>query len=167
MNRRAILLCLLLGAAFLMCSCQKPVPNEKPPSAQNIPIAALTEFSFSENGSYFKRVQGYEFRSEGEKNTAYFHMANEDEPYPIPVDRAWVDTLTGFIPQYGMMAWDGFSGSDSMLLDGTHFDVSFSFADGTSVHASGYGKFPAGYSEASAAIDAHFIKLLPEDMRDW
>ena len=167
MNRRAILLCFLLGAAFLLCGCQKPVLNGKAPAEHSVPDAALTEFSFSESNSYFKRVQGYEFRSQEGKNTAYFLMANEEEPYPVPVDEAWVDTLTGFISQYGMLGWDGFSGSDSTLLDGTHFDVSFSYADGTAVHASGYGKFPSGYGDASSAIDAHFIQLLPEDMRDW
>lgn len=167
MIRRAILLCLLLGAAFLTGGCQKLLPEEKTPSAQAVPDAALTYLSFSESGSYFKRIQGYEFRAEEGKNTAYFHMAHEDEPYPVAVDRAWVETLTGFISRYGMMNWDGFSGSDSMLLDGTHFEAGFSFADGTTVHSSGYGIFPKGYSDASSAIEAHFIQLLPEEMRDW
>jgi hypothetical protein len=54
-----------------------------------------------------------------------------------------------------------------MLLDGTHFYISFSFQDGTTVTASGYGKFPMNYGGASAAIEAHFLQLLPEDMRDW
>ena len=167
MNRRIILLCILLGAAFLLSGCRRQLPDQKAPAEAGLPDAALTEFSFSESNSYFKRVQYCEFRSEEGTNTAYFHMANEEEPCPVPVDQAWVDTLKGFIPRYGMMAWDGFSGSDSTLLDGTHFDVSFSFADGTTVHASGYGCFPHGYGDASAAIDAHFMQLLPEDMRDW
>ena len=160
MKKRAVLLCLLLGGAFLLCGCRNPAPDEKPPSA-------LTCFSFSESSSYFKRVQGYEFRAEDGKTTAYFYMANEEELYPVPVDQAWVDKLTSFIGQYEMMSWDGFSGSAPGLLDGTHFDAAFSFADGTTVHASGYGQFPGGYGDASEAIDAHFMQLLPEDMRDW
>jgi hypothetical protein len=78
-----------------------------------------------------------------------------------------VDTLTSFIRQYDMMAWDGFHGSDAMLLDGTQFSIAFSFSDGTTVTAGGYGQFPRGYGEASNAIDAHFLQLLPEEMRDW
>jgi hypothetical protein len=66
-----------------------------------------------------------------------------------------------------MMRWDGFHGSDSMLLDGTQFSIDFAFADGTAVHAGGYGSFPENYGDASRAIDAHFLQLLPEDMRDW
>lgn len=167
MNKRAILLCFLLGAAVLLCGCHKLLPDDRPPSAPGVPDASLTCFSFSESNSYFKRVQGYEFRAEDGKYTAYFSMANEEEPYPVAVDQAWVDTLAGFISQYGMMKWDGFSGSATDLLDGTHFDAEFSFADGTAVHASGYGQFPGGYGEASTAIDAHFMQLLPQEMRDW
>lgn len=160
MKKRAVLLCLLLGAVFLLCGCRNPAPDVKP-------LSPLTYLSFSESSSYFKRVQGYEFRAENGKTTAYFYMANEEEPYPVPVDQAWADTLTGFIGQYEMMSWDGFSGSAPGLLDGTHFDAAFTFADGTTVHASGYGQFPGGYGDASEAIDAHFLQLLPEDMRDW
>ena len=167
MKKRAVLLCLLLGAMLLLSGCQKPVPDEKPKSDQSAPDAALTLFYFSESSSYVKPVQGYEFRAEDGKTVAYFYMSNKDEPYPVQVDQAWVDTLTGFIRQYDMMTWDGFSGSDSMLLDGTHFYISFSFQDGIAVTASGYGRFPSGYGDASAAIKAHFLQLLPEDMRDW
>ena len=162
MKRRAILLCFLSAVLMLMQGCHKPAPN--PPA---IPDAALTFFSFSESSSYFKRVQGYEYRLKEGNSAAHFLMANEEAAYPVPVDQAWVDTLTGFIRQYDMMAWDGFSGSATELLDGTQFDAAFTFADGTSVHASGYGCFPNNYGDASDAIDAHFMQLLPEDMRDW
>lgn len=162
MKRRAILLCFLSAVLMLMQGCHKPAPN--PPA---MPDAALTFFSFSESSSYFKRVQGYEYRLKEGNSAAHFLMANEEAAYPVPVDQAWVDTLTGFIRQYDMMAWDGFQGSDSMLLDGTQFRLNFAFADGTSVHASGYGRFPKGYSEASSAIEAHFMQLLPQNMRTW
>ena len=162
---------LLLAALLLLSGCRYlpddisiPVLN---PTPLPMPESALVTLSFSESASYFKRIQGYEFRSENGKHTAYFYMANEDEPYPVPVDQAWVDTLTGFIGQYGMMGWDGFCGSDIMLLDGTQFSMCFTFADGTSVHASGYGRFPQNYGDAARAIDAHFLQLLPEDMRFW
>ncbi|MBR6668147.1 MAG: hypothetical protein IKL25_07280 [Clostridia bacterium] len=170
MYRRFIWLLLLLAALLFLSGCRHLPGNGKAPqpsSSPPMPSSPLVTLSFNESASYFKRIQGYEFRSENGKHTAYFYMANEDEPYPIPVDQAWVDTLTGFIGQYGMMGWDGFCGSDSMLLDGTQFSMCFTFADGTSVHASGYGRFPQNYGDASRAIDAHFLQLLPEDMRCW
>lgn len=174
MYRRFIWLILLLAALLLLGGCRylpgngkAPQPSSSPPEPPPEPSSPLITLSFSESASYFKRVQGYEFRAEDGKYTAYFYMANEDEPYPVPVDQAWVDMLNGFIRQYGMMRWDGFHGSDNMLLDGTQFSISFSFADGTAVHAGGYGCFPENYGDASRAIDAHFLQLLPEDMHGW
>ena len=164
MFKGSLLLCVFLGATLILGGCQRLPGKAAPPS---VPSSTLTSLYFSESGSYFKRVQGYEFRTEEGRHTAYFYMANEEEPYPVAVDQAWVDTLAGFIAQYGMMGWNGFHGSDSMLLDGTQFSIDFAFADGTTVQASGYGRFPANYGDASAAIDAHFLQLLPEDMRDW
>ena len=162
-----ILLLLLSGCRYLPGNGKAPQPSSSPPDPPPVPSSPLITLSFSESASYFKRVQGYEFRAEDGKYTAYFYIANEDEPYPVPVDQAWVDTLNGFIGQYGMMSWDGFRSSDSMLLDGTQFSISFTFADGTAVHAGGYGRFPENYGDASQAIDAHFLQLLPEDMRTW
>lgn len=141
-----------------------PQPTTSP---SLMPACSLTMLDFSESSSYYERVQGYEFRAEDGTYTAYFFMANEEEPYPVPVDQAWVDVLTGFVNQYSMMSWDGFQGSDSMLLDGTSFSFSMEFSDGATVHAGGYGRFPVHYGDASDAIKNHFMQLLPEDMRDW
>ena len=171
MRIRHFVPCILLGMMLFLCGCQSEItkpPRPTPtPISKPLPAAPLYYFYFSESASYYARVQCYEFRDEAGRYMAYFTMANEEEPYPVPVDQAWVDTLSGFIEQYGMMNWDGFHGTDSMLLDGTQFSIEFAFADGTSVSAGGYGRFPANYGDASAAIDAHFMQLLPEDMRDW
>ncbi|MBQ7868443.1 MAG: hypothetical protein IJ354_09890 [Clostridia bacterium] len=161
MKKHAVLLCFLVGASIMLYGCQQTPPMRP------VPEAALTYLSFNESSSYFKRVQNYEFRLEEGKANAFFWLANEEEPYAVPVDQEWMNTLTGFIRQYGLMGWDGFSGSASGLLDGTRFEMDFSFADGTAVHASGYGKFPNSYGEASSVIDVHFMQLLPEEMRDW
>lgn len=173
MLKRLILLGILFGSALLLCACQHLPSGTTDPAPTSIPTTApvsgtpLSYLYFSESNSYFKRVQGYEYRVEDGKHTAYFHMANEEELYPVLVDQVWVDTLNSFITQYGMMEWNGFSGSATGLLDGTQFYVEFTLSDGTSVRAGGYGDFPDGYGGASGAIDAHFLQLLPEDMRDW
>lgn len=173
MPKRVFLLWMLLGAAFLLCACGQPSGGTAAPSPTPTQVQGtkkdlhLSYLYFSERGSYFKRVQGYEFRLEDGKPTACFYMANEEELYPVAVDQAWVDQLNGFITEYNMLAWNGFSGSSPGLLDGTQFDTEFTLTDGTNVKASGYGDFPEGYGGASKAIDAHFLQLLPQDMRDW
>ena len=171
--KKCIVLCLLVCAAALLSACQHPPGGTTNPAPTSLPTttsvgnAPLTHLYFTEGNSYRKRVQGYEYRAEDGKHTAYFYMANEEELYPVPVDHAWVDTLNSFIAEYGMMGWNGFSGSVAGLLDGTQFYAEFTLSDGTSIKASGYGDFPEGYGGASKAIDAHFMQLLPEDMRDW
>ena len=175
MLKHMLLLCLLVFAAMSLCACQGPPhtpfpqePTSGPPSASpgNLP-GEVSFLSFEERSSYFKRVQGYDFRAEDGKYTAYFWMANEDEPYPVPVDTAWVHTLTDIVQRNNLILWDSFSESDSMLLDGTHFSITLEFSDGTTVNANGYGCFPENYGNASKAIDALFLQLLPEEMRDW
>ena len=178
MKTRLFLPLVLLCVAICLSGCQLihlggllPEPTEPPsvgPCIGPLPLPGyLTFLSFSESSSYFKRVQGYDFRAEDGANTAYFWIAHEEEPYAVRVDEAWVDQLTDIVQAYNMILWDGFSGSDSMLLDGTHFSVTLEFSDGTTVNANGYGRFPEHYGAASEAIDAHFLQLLPEDMRDW
>ena len=163
MRNHRLIPCMLLSMLLLLGGCHHKNAAPPPP----LPDAPLTYLYLSEHGSYFERVQGYEYCAKDGKHTAYFYMANEEEPYPVPVDQAWVDTLNSFIAEYGMMAWNGFHGSSPGLLDGTQFYVEFTLADGTTVTAGGYGDFPDGYSSASDAIDAHFLQLLPEEMRDW
>lgn len=182
MLKRMLLLLLVGSVAVLLCGCallrQLPLPGGVLPEPTDAPICGpctappelpgdLVYLSFSERGSYFKRVQGYEFRAEDGKYTALFWLAHEDDPYPIPVDEAWVDQLTEIVQAYNLILWDGFHGTDSMLLDGDSFSILLAFADGATVQASGYGEFPSGYGAASEKIDTHFMQLLPEEMRAW
>ena len=68
MYRRFIWLLLLLAVLLLLGGCRDlpeaiklPVLNPSPPSMPALPLITL---SFSESASYFKRIQGYEFRAE-------------------------------------------------------------------------------------------------------
>lgn len=164
MKKRLFLLPVILATTLLVGGCHYSPPASPPPP---LPDSPLSMMYFSESASYYKHVQGYEFRAEEGAYTVYFHLANEEEPYAVQADQAWAETLTGFISQYGMMAWDGFKDNASGLLDGTQFSINFTFVDGTSVRASGYGSFPVNYGDASSAIETHFMQLLPQDMRTW
>ncbi len=175
MFKRIVRMGFLLGVMLCLCGCQLSPQPPEPAVPTTGPLATplehlpgdLVSLSFSERASFNKRVQGYDFRNEDGKHTAYFWMANEEEPYSVTVDQAWVDMLTRIIHHHNMLLWDGFSGSADELLDGTHFFVEFALSDGTTVRASGYGCFPDGYGNASEEIDAHFMQLLPEKMHDW
>ena len=151
MGKRIGLLCLVAGMVILLSGCQWEIPFGQSPTEAPIdgpcigplPLPGyLTFLSFSESSSYFKRVQGYDFRTEDGVSAAYFWMANEEEPYAVPVDDTWVDVLTSIVQENNVILWDGFSESDSTLLDGTHFSITLEFSDGTTVNANGYGRFP-------------------------
>ena len=181
MFKRIILLCLFACAVLFLCGYQfTPRVSKKP---GNLPVAIqatatpqlmpkelpgeLTTFFFIESSSYLKRVQSYEFLITNGMPAVHFWFANEDEPYEIAVDQPWIDALTDILRQYSMMSWNGFTGTAAGLLDGTQFSLAFTLSDGTSVRASGYGKFPPDYRTATSLINAHFLQLLPADLIDW
>ena len=81
MYRRFIWLLLLLAALLFLSGCRHLPGNGKAPqpsSSPPMPSSPLVTLSFNESASYFKRIQGYEFRSENGKHTAYFYMANAE-----------------------------------------------------------------------------------------
>ena len=172
MAKRSLLLCLIFGMAMMLCACHFSGAPPLPPTPTAVPTPPplpghITLLSFSENASYVERVSGFEFcLSEGEP-TAYFYLANEDEPYAVAVDQDWVDQLTQIVHQYDLAAWDGFHENAEGLLDGTFFSFQMTFSNGAAVNAHGYGAFPRGYGDATSLLDSHFMKLLPEDLRDW
>ncbi len=53
---------------------------------------------------------------------------------------------------YDVYRWDGFSGSDPMLLDGEGFHFYASFSDGSRISASGENSFPESYSDVKYAL---------------
>lgn len=172
--KKSNLLCLILMLTLLFAGCTKGVdsPAVPPaPEASRAPAALpgeLVSLSFSETHSWYSRVQGYEFSAEGGAYTAGIWLADDSEkPYLVPVDKAWAEKLEDILARYDTLQWDGFHGNDKMLLDGTSFGIMYTLSDGTSVTAGGYGKFPKGYGGAAAEIDEMFLRLLPEELRDW
>lgn len=164
--RKRILLFVLLAAAAGLCAGLLLLPRPSAPVSASMPDSPLVRFEFSEQASYMKPVQRCIFSAEQGAYTVSFYLTGEEDAFIAAADQAWVDQLTELIRQYEMMAWDGFQGAAPGALDGTQFILSFAFADGTCVSARGENRFPQGYRQAAAAIDAHFMKLLPESLRD-
>lgn len=57
------------------------------------------------------------------------------------------DEVTAVLMDCRADGWDGFHESNADVLDGTSFTFEASFADGSSVSASGTNAFPEGYGE--------------------
>ena len=70
-----------------------------------------------------------------------------------PAETETVRALQKLLEEYGVFSWDGFSGSNSHVLDGEGFRLYIGFSDGTSVQASGSNDFPDGYFDAADAME--------------
>ena len=53
---------------------------------------------------------------------------------------------------YDIASWDGFSGNNPDVLDGSSFNMSAVLADGSEIEASGTNKFPSGFRDFVSAI---------------
>ena len=74
------------------------------------------------------------------------------------VDDSFREKLEAILKQFEVGKWEGFQKSDKRVLDGDSFDLAVWFDDKTSIHASGYMKWPKNYREFRDAIDALFEK---------
>ena len=107
---------------------------------------ALTHIRWSRGGYLVPETYEICLR-EGE----YCLLYNEEAPRRI--DRSYVEEICAVIEAYDLLSWDGFSGSDPDVLDGEGFSLSFTFSNGTSVHASGENCFPKEYHTVMGCLD--------------
>ena len=78
------------------------------------------------------------------------------------VDEEFVNRLTTILKENSVGKWNGFKKNDKHVLDGDDFDMYIVFSDESSIEASGYEKYPAGYSEVKDALDELFGGLWQE-----
>ncbi len=119
-------------------------------------------FCYSNSGSSTYEIYSYEVgRDEetGEWMVDYeLHCGNET--YELPADEELMQELQLLVEQYELRSWNGFSESDSMVLDGSGFSLEIDFADGSSIDAHGSNSFPEGFGEAKRVIDELFRTYL-------
>ena len=83
----------------------------------------------------------------------------EEESLRFSVDAGFVRRLEVLLRENEVGRWDGFRKSDKRVLDGKHFEMSLTMADGTVLHASGYRNWPKNYSAVRDGIKALFGEL--------
>ena len=67
--------------------------------------------------------------------------------------------LAALINEAGIDRWDGFFESDSEILDGYSFDLAVSYDTGSTVRASGYMRYPAGYTSGHDRLTGFLFNL--------
>lgn len=95
------------------------------------------EINKSEDGRF---VLEYENREEG------------IEDLFCEVDAATMEELARLCEKLNILSWDKFDMSANGVLDGSGFDLSIEYADGTHIRASGDNCFPKNYNEFEKGI---------------
>lgn len=84
------------------------------------------------------------------------YCIQDDEGDTRAFDPALMDALRQVIAEYDLESWDGFHDSDPNVLDGEFFSLEMSYADGSSIYASGDNAFPERYFDVADSIEAIF-----------
>ena len=122
--------------------------------------AALTYFCYSHSGMNSDQIYSYSVRAGDEGMLADFDLYCWYEIEGVALDGEDVESLRVLIDECDLWSWNGFSGSNSEILDGESFSLSISFADGTELHAWGSNAWPKGYGAGAQAICAYFDALM-------
>ena len=131
--------------------------------AQTAPVrtdAALTYFCYSHSGMNSDQIYSYSVRAGDEGMLADFDLYCWYEIEGVALDGEDVESLRVLIDECDLWSWNGFSGSNSEILDGESFSLRISFADGTELHAWGSNAWPKGYGAGAQAICAYFDALM-------
>ena len=136
----------LLIGAFLLLGC----------AGTALAAEDVTSVFFSTTGSSMEHCISYDFSRA--KMTLVWEAPGVTRS--ARVSPAQYARLCSLCDELGLKNWDGFSGTDSGVLDGEGFNMSVEYAGGPRVHASGYMRFPQGYRMAKDALFSFFEGVL-------
>ncbi len=94
----------------------------------------------------------YEIDANGEGD-AFVKIVDGPEETVLPADPGFIEDVEALLEEYRVCAWNGFRGVDRYALDGESFSLGLTYADGSTVTASGSNMFPDGYFAFSGALD--------------
>ncbi|MBQ0027318.1 MAG: hypothetical protein KBS96_01825 [Lachnospiraceae bacterium] len=94
---------------------------------------------------------GYTFRRGDDGATLEGEMLGEKRG-PVPIEEAYLAKLDKWVDDYNVRSWDGFSMTDSSVLDGGGFSLEVVLGTGESIYASGSNAYPDNYNEAIDAL---------------
>lgn len=125
--------------------------------------APLQAFSFSHSGMSVDQIYAYDVRLEDGRYLADFELYCGFTYCDVPLDGEDVEALEALIDDCELWQWNGFSESNSCVLDGESFGLSVRFADGKTLQAYGNNAFPEGYHDGASAINDFFEALMKEN----
>ena len=153
-----------ISCVIACCGCSAITPKT---NALDSPVVdtetesfSVTAFSFSHNGMPRDDCYNYSLSQEADGLHLNAELFAGSSVVDAVIDEAVLEELSAIAQRYHLDKWDGFNKTNSNALDGEGFSISITFADGSSVSASGRNAFPNGYAEAQSDICALFNGLI-------
>lgn len=126
-------------------------------------VTDIKSFHFSyQVGNYMNGSVSYELKLQEDGSYLATVKPNQVAPEQADtyvVDKAFADELAAFLREHKVQRWNGFQKSNKHVLDGNGFSFSLWTTEGKNFSASGYMRWPRGYDEVKAGIEAIFAKL--------
>ena len=144
---------LLVG---VLGGCSKKVAPEE--------IKDVTHFYFTySNGLDFDDRVFYQLDGAEGQYTAVVKPegVKDEDAWHVSVDEAFADQLIAILRENDVGSWNGFDKQDRRIMDGIGFSTHVILADGKTIDANGYMKWPSGYSSVEAALNGLFLGLEP------
>lgn len=106
-------------------------------------------FSYRYSGSIGGDSYSYDVKTLDDGSTVFECEYMQHPDYGImslPVEKEVLDQLNGLYLEHKLARWDGYDRYATNVLDGDGFGISYGFADGGRMSASGTNAYPEGYS---------------------
>jgi len=157
----AVLLFLLVGISYIYFSKHK---MKEPIIIDDIVYYQLNSFYFTSNKLDTYAMYSMYFDQEALKYYARIKpdsSSNKDEII-IEISENIMEKVRAIILKYNLRDWDGLTIGAQDIIDGDSFSLSAEFANGVTIHASGYKNFPNNYQEVVSELDNLFMNLYNE-----
>lgn len=125
-------------------------------------IADIEKLTFGEEWSSVPEISEFSLTRKPEGSLVRLEIMYEDE-YVKMEEEAVLDQAREILEKYDVSSWDGFHGSNSMVLDGGSFHMTVELVDGTSITASGNNSFPSDYH----AVASELKELIEPTRKSW
>ena len=87
----------------------------------------------------------------------------EEEAQQMTAPISFLSELEDIVRSAGADRWDGFSGSDSWVMDGSAFSLFISTEDGNSISANGHEMYPEGFMVLCKEVEDLFAEYFPPE----
>lgn len=141
------------------CGTNTPDNNIVDGGNEMIERKEIRSFYYSHRGSSSYDCYDYTFYQDenGVHLTAELNCGWEK--LEVDLDAEIMKQLEDIVYEHQMYQWDGFAGSNNMVMDGEGFSLDIDFMDGTKVSAHGNNAFPGGHGSAESEFNKIFWDL--------